>query len=213
MKQRLLIIGAGEFGLQVLHYALIDGRYDVVGFVDDWQKKGSLIKELPILGTTNDIMALYQSGLFDALFIAIGYKHLATKKTIFEKYDGQIPFASIIANPTYIDHTATIGNGVIVYPGCVIDKNVVIGDNVVLNLNVVISHDTSIGHSTFCAPRVSIAGFSKIASCCFLGIGSCVIDNISINDRITVGASGLVITDLIQEGTYIGVPVSLIKSN
>lgn len=213
MKQRLLIIGAGEFGQQVYHYAIIDGRYDIVGFIDDWQEKGLLINKVQILGNCDDIMSLYQQNVFDSLFVAIGYKHLIARKKIFERFHNMIPFASIIANPSYIDVTAKIGEGVIVYPGCVIDKDVIISHNVVLNLNVVVSHNSSIGHSTFCAPRVSIAGFSTVASCCFLGIGSSIIDNISISDGIIVGAGGLVITDLVEKGTYIGVPVSMIKLN
>lgn len=212
MRQRLLIIGSGEFGLQALHYSQIDGRYVVVGFIDDYREKHILINGIPVLGNIDDIIPLYDAGRFDSMFIAIGYKHLRVKQAIFERFYGKIPFANIIANPIYIDSSAKIGDGVMIYPGCIIDKNVVIGHNVVLNLNALVSHNSFVGNSTFCAPRVTIAGFTQIGSCCFLGAGGCIIDNISIGDDIIIGASSLVISNLEVAGTYVGVPVTFLKS-
>ena len=211
MLQRLFIIGSGELGQQALHYAQIDGRYVVVGFIDDYKEKNEVINGVPVRGSVEDIMPLYETGVFDALFIAIGYKHLRAKRAIFEKFWKKVPFATIIAEPAYIDPTAKIGDGVLIYPGCIIDKNVVVDHNAILNLNVVVSHDSFVGNSTFCAPRVTIAGFTKVSSCCFLGVGSCIIDNISICEDVILGAASLVIKDLDSSGTYVGVPATLIK--
>lgn len=205
--KRLAIIGSGELGQQVRHYAELDNNYLVVGFFDDYIEVGVLIAGLPILGKVEEVVRLYKENLFDCIFIAIGYKHLLFKKQLFTRLRGYVPFATIVANPAYIDSTATIGDGVILYPGCILDKNVQIEDNAILNLGVIISHDSRISHSTFCAPRVTVAGFSSIGECCFLGACSTIVDNVKIANNTVIGASALVLSDIDTEsGTHIGVP-------
>lgn len=208
---RLAIIGAGELGQQVLHYSKIDGRYNIIGFFDDFLSVDKEIHNLPVLGRVSDVIRLYKEGLFDLLFIAIGYKHLDYKNSLYNQLKLAIPFATIIASPVYIDSTAVIGNGVIIYPGCIIDRNVVVEDNVLLNLGVLIAHDSRIGQSVFCAPRVTVSGFSEISSCCFLGTGVIVIDDVKIHPSIRIGAGSVVVSNLNLPGTYLGIPSKQIK--
>lgn len=210
--KRLAIIGSGELGQQIRHYAEIENKFQVVGFFDDYADPDSFVEGLPILGNIKEVLQSYKNGLFDVAFVAIGYKHLSFKKQLFTSLHSNIPFATIISNPTYIDPTAQIGDGVILYPGCILDKNVVIDDNVVLNLGTIISHDCHLSNSTFCAPRVTVAGFSKIGECCFIGAGSIISDNVAIANNTIIGASALVISDIEKEkGTYIGVPAHLLN--
>lgn len=210
MKKRLLIVGAGEMGIQVCHYAQIDGKYEVIGFVDD-TKKNESVSGLPILGNICDIEKLYFSNFFDTLFIAIGYKHLQFKKELFAKLVGKIPFANIIADPAYIDKTAIVGEGIMIYPGVIIDKNARIGNNTILNLGCVICHDTVVGESCFIGVRSAVSGFCKIGNCVFMGTSATVVDNISICDKVVVGASALVTKDIMIPGTYVGIPHKRIK--
>lgn len=208
MKNRLLIIGAGELGKQILHYANVEGRFSPVGFVDDTFHTGSSVRECPVLGGIDDIEDLYFNNVFDYLQIGIGYKHLKVREKLFHRFSYRIPFATIIVNPVYIDSSATIGNGCLIYPGCIIDKNVTIGDNCIMNLGCVISHDSEIGSSTFIAPSVTVAGFSKIGKRCMLGINCTVKDNVSIGDDIVIGAGAVVINNISKPGIYYGVPAN-----
>lgn len=209
-KQRLAVVGAGEMAKQVIHYADIDGRYDTVGFFADLEAGNVGLINIPYMGKTEDISEIYQKGLFDCIFIAIGYKHLHFKQSLHSKLKGKIPFATIIASPTYIDYTAKIGEDVIIYPGSIIDKEVIIEDNVLLNLGAKISHNSIIGNSSFIGVGVSISGFVNIGERCFLGTNSCVIDNINICNEVNLGASSVVTKDIITSGVYVGVPIRFI---
>lgn len=206
MKQRLAIIGAGELASQVIHYAHVDGRYLPVGFFVDYPEDMQCFEGLKRLGTIQDVEESYTNGAFDCLFIAIGYKHLAFKQSLHASLKGKIPFATVIANATYIDPSSTIGEDVIIYPGSIIDKDVVIEDNVLLNLGATISHNSLVGNSSFIGVRSAVSGFSKIGSCCFFGTNSTISDNISICDNVIIGASAVVIHDIVEEGAYVGVP-------
>lgn len=210
MKQRLAIIGAGEMASQVIHYANIDGRYLPVGVFVDYPEDMQRFEGLERLGTLHDIEKSYANGLFDCLFIAIGYKHLAFKQSLHASLKGKIPFATIIANAAYIDPSSIIGEDVIIYPGTIIDKDVTIKDNVLLNLGATISHNCVVEDSSFIGVRTAVSGFTKIGRCCFIGTNSAISDNISICDNVIIGASALVIHDIVEDGTYVGVPAKKI---
>lgn len=209
--KRLAIIASGELGMQVAHWASAERAYEVVGFFDDVEPLGTPKNGYKILGTSDDIDHLFRQGAFDCLMIGIGYKHLARRKELFEKYKGRIPFANIIHSTCYVDPTAQLGEGILMYPGCIIDKKVFISDNVLLNIGVTVCHDSHIGAHSFLSPDVSIAGFVHIGECANLGIRTTVIDNLNICDNVQTGGGALVVAHIEQPGLYIGSPVKLYK--
>jgi sugar O-acyltransferase (sialic acid O-acetyltransferase NeuD family) len=204
--KRLAIIACGELGLQVAHFASQSNEYTVVGWFDDLNTINSLVIGCPVIGKTDEVLAYYKMGLFDEIFIAIGYNHLQAKKRIYDMYEGIIPFATIIHKSCIIDSTAKIGNGVIIYPGTIIDKEVLIFDNVLINLGCVISHNTTIQKHCFVAPSVNIAGFVTIGESSFLSINCTIIDNISIPASTVIGAGATVVKNIEFSGVYVGTP-------
>lgn len=210
-KIRLAIVGAGDYGKQIHHWAEITGDYEIVGYFDDYTQPNIIIKDKPILGKISTIEELFKLGIFDQLFIAIGYKHSNFKQVLFQQLKNKIPFATIIVSPTYIDPTARIGENVLIGPGCIIGEDCIIEDNTKISQGTSISHNSRIQAGTYISPSVNVAGFSNIGQCCFIGIGSTIIDNIIIGNNITIGASALVVKNLTEEGTYIGVPCKKVK--
>ena len=210
--QRLAIIGSGDLGQQIAYHAESDGHYRVVGFFDDFEVRGSIKQEAPVLGGLHDLMVSYQRGEFDVIMIGIGYKHFQKRRDLFNELVQQIPLGSVLHSSSYIDKSCQIGKGAFIYPGCVLDMNVVIGDNVLLNAGCVIAHDTVVGNHTFFSPAVKVAGFVEIGECVSLGIGTTVIDNIKIKSNVRTGGGTVVINNLEQPGLYVGVPGKLIKS-
>lgn len=204
---KVAIIGAGEMGLQAMHYAsLCSGRFDIAGFIDDTRTAGQLIGGKPVLGRIDEVEKLYASGVFDSVFIAIGYNHLAFKQKLIDRLLPAVPMVNIVSPDAYVDSTATLGCNVMIYPGCIIDKNVRLGNGVTLNLGCIVSHDTAVGSCCFFAPGVIIAGFSSVGDRCFMGVGTKVIDNLEICDDVYTGAGAVVVKDISTCGQYIGLP-------
>ena len=210
-KARIAIVGAGEMGIQALHYASLSGKCEVVGFIDDTKACRDLVGGKPVIGKIKDTEHLYAMGRFDAVFVAIGYKHPAFKQQLIRQFALAMPLASIIAPSVYIDSTACVGINVMVYPGCIIDKNVVLGNGAVLNLGCVVSHDSTVGECCFLAPRVTVAGFSNIGERSFLGVGTIVIDNVDICRDVQTGAGATVVKDIACPGQYLGIPAVKFK--
>jgi sugar O-acyltransferase (sialic acid O-acetyltransferase NeuD family) len=202
---RLLIIGGGELGRQVCHWAKTTGRHEITGFVDDNMATGELTDGYPVLGTIADTARLYEEGCFDEAFIAIGYIHFQKRKDIYLllKEKG-IPLATIIAPQVYVDPTARIGQGVIIYPGTVIDRETVIEDNVIINLRCVVAHNSVIGRHCFLSPNVTVVGFTEIGESCFLGCSCTIADNVKVTDNVVIGAASLIRHDIAEQGVYTG---------
>lgn len=204
--KRVAIIGGGDLGLQLAHHAVATGMIDPVGFFDDTLPLRSKVGGLPVLGGVDDVADAYGSGSFDALLIGIGYRHLALRHQLYERFSTRIPFATVIHPSAIVDPGCRIGPGSVVYPGCVLDMGVTIGANVLLNVGCVIAHDSSVGDGCFFSPAVKLAGFVRVEASSTLGIGTIVIDNVTIASGVRTGAGAVVVDSINEPGLYLGVP-------
>lgn len=69
-RKRAVIVGAGTGGTYLLQ-DLDHRRWEVAGWVDDKQKEGTLIADLPVLGTIDDLPQIIASRKVKAVLIAI----------------------------------------------------------------------------------------------------------------------------------------------
>ena len=203
---RLAIIGAGDLGVQLAHLARKTGHYEPVAFYDDARAPGTLVAGIAVAGGLDAIETVNEPRSFDALIIAIGYRHLAFRRQVFERLHGRFRFATLVDPSAIVDPTCVIGEGAVIYPGCVLDMNVTVGDNALLNVGCVIAHDSSVGAGCFLSPAVKLAGFVRIAPSVALGIGTTVIDNVSIATGVRTGAGAVVTDNLDDPGLYVGIP-------
>lgn len=206
----LAIIGSGDLGQQIAYYALSDNHYDKVVFFDDFTAETE-VNGCQILGKTDVIEYEFSNNSFDELLIGIGYKHLAIRKSLYERFEENIPFGKIIHSSSWLDKSTIVKKGCIIYPGCSIDANVTIENNSVLNIGCVIAHDTTIGKHCFLSPRVALAGFIKVEEMCILGINATVIDNIIIVAKTQIGGGTVVIKNIDIPGLYVGNPQKFIR--
>ena len=209
--KRLAIVGSGDLGQLIAYHAISDRHYEVAGFFDDIRSREELVNGLPVMGTLADVQHCYREKKYDALMVAIGYKHFAARRKIFETLLQEIPIGTIIHSSSFVDPSCTLGRGVFILPGCVLDRNVSIGDNVLLNTGCVIAHDSSVDAHTFLSPAVAVAGFVRIGKCCNIGINTTIIDNISICDETQTGGGTVVIEDIDKRGLYVGNPARFIR--
>ncbi len=210
MSKILGIIGAGHLGLQIAHLAISDDHYGEIVFFDDVVEENT-VNGFKVLGRTDSVIKHYQNNEFHELLIGIGYKHLNIRQELFGKFDGKVPFGRLLHSSSYIDQTAEIGEGVIIYPCCCIDANTYVAPNSILNLSCTIAHDCTIGAHSFLAPRVAIAGFVTTRERCFFGINTTISDTLSIVAETQTGAGAVVINDIKVSGLYVGNPIKKIR--
>lgn len=211
--KRLGIVGAGDLGIQLAHLARKTSHYEPVAFFDDRCTAGRVIAGIPVhggLATLDDGSTLPP---FDELVIAIGYRHLEFRQKLFERLRARFRLATLIDPTALVDRTCIIGEGAVVYAGCVLDMNAEIGCNALLNVGCVVAHDSKVGAGCFLSPAVKIAGFVQLEPSVTLGIGTTVIDNVRIASGVRTGAGAVVINDLQVPGLYVGVPARIKKAD
>lgn len=209
--KRIAIIGAGHLGQQIVHHIHNDCDDKVVAFFDEFQETDSFINGIPVLGGIADVIEVFVEKKFDAVLIAIGYKHLDAKKHIFETLIGKVPFYTFIHSSAAVDLSAKIGEGCVIYPRCVIDQNVILEENILMNISGSIAHDSLVKKHTFLSPNIAIAGFVEVGEQCIVGINSTIIDNIKIVANTQLGGGTVVIKNINKKGLYVGNPARFIR--
>lgn len=193
--KKLIILGAGGHGHVVAETAEFLG-YDVK-FLDD-----SKTKDFDVIGKISD----YKNYINDySFFVAIGNNSLRRK--LFSELDGnETKIVSLVHPNAFVSPKSKIGNGTIVMPGAVINIGVTIGDGCIINTCSSVDHDCSIADFAHISVGAHLAGNVKIGRETFVGAGATVINNVHICPECMIGAGATVVKDIVESGTYIGVP-------
>lgn len=211
MKLRILgIIGFGDLGQHIAHYAFSLQAYSKIIFFDDFSEIGMSSEYGTVKGRIDDIGYSIENNIITDLLIGIGYNHFSFRKELFETYASKVNFPNIIHPSCYIDKSSIFGQGNVILPNCIIDKGCEIGSNLFFNPSCTIAHDNSIKSHSFFGPKVTTSGFVTIDECCFLGTGSLIKDKIHISKNVKLGIGSLVTKNIANSGTYYGFPVSKI---
>lgn len=210
-KKKIAIVGSGDLGQLMGHHLLTDKVASEILFYDDYATIGQSKGIGLIQGAVGKAVADYQAGVFDEMFLAIGYKHFTARQTMFEQLSQQIKFGVFVHSRSYVDEPHLLGAGTFILPGCTLDKGASTAVNVLLNTGCAIAHDVHIGSHSFFGPGVTLAGFVHIGKRCFIGVGTVAIDNVVLADDIQTGGGTVVTKSLTEVGLYVGVPAKKIK--
>ena len=100
--------------------------------------------------------------------------------------------------------TVLIMKGCVICAGAVITTDVIIGEHTHVNLNSTIGHNSRIGRYNTISPAVNISGNVITGSYVYLGTNSAIKEKLSITSNVTIGMGAVVIGDVKQFGTYVG---------
>jgi sugar O-acyltransferase (sialic acid O-acetyltransferase NeuD family) len=206
MIHKIAYIGFGDLGKQLslfLSQTVADEISEV--YFDDNLFSAEYPNSFPF--------SRYTDGQFDDydFFVCLGYKNPELKTKILDELKAAGKKLPNFIHPSSImNPTATIGAGVIIFPGCNIDQHVILEDGVLLNNSVTVSHNSIIGKSSFIAPGVVICGNVKIGKENFTGSGTVISNNVELGDNVITGI-GTVITSNVPAGSsVIGNPMKIL---
>lgn len=205
MKDKLLIIGASGHGKVIADIALKMNKWKSIAFIDDDENiKSSMGRE--VIGKLADAH-LYMKD-YD-IFVAIGNN--VTREKIQEKLEAEGASIPVLIHPmAIIGEQVEFGAGTAVMAGTVINCCTIIGKGCIINTGATIDHDNFIEDYVHISPGVHIAGTVKIGKGTWLGVGSVVSNNLNIISGCKVGAGAVVVKDIIEFGTYVGIPAKQI---
>lgn len=206
MKKKLLIIGASGHGKVVADIAIKMNTWQSIAFLDD-NKNVRKCLGLEVIGRSVDFVAYIDEWNF---FVAIGDNTI--RKKVQEKiqlYGGEL--VTLIHPAALLGINVTIGRGTVVMAGTVINSDTQIGDGCIINTSSSLDHDNIISDYVHVSPGVRIAGSVNIGESSWVGIGGVVSNNLSICNNCNIGAGTVVLKDIKQRGTYVGIPARKIK--
>jgi sugar O-acyltransferase (sialic acid O-acetyltransferase NeuD family) len=103
-----------------------------------------------------------------------------------------------------------IGKGSFIGAYSILTTNINIGEHSLLNRANQIGHDCQIGDYFSMMPGAIVSGNVKIGNCVYMGNNSCVKEKLTISPLTTIGMGAVVISDIKNSGTYVGVPAKKI---
>ena len=202
---RILIVGAGGFGREVLQWAR-----------DAWPEHASLIagflsaerNRLDHHDCNLDIIAdpdRYEPAAGDGLLLAIGIPEV--RRHVAESLQSRgAEFLTLIHPTAIVAPTASIGDGSIICPYAIVSDSARVGNQVLLNYHASLGHDASAGDYAVLSPYAALGGNAHVEADVFMGLHASVGPGRRIGARSKVSANSCALVDAPADSIIYGVP-------
>ncbi|WP_335934470.1 acetyltransferase [Fusobacterium polymorphum] len=218
MKEKILLIGAGQHARVILYNIKEQNKYDVIGILDanlDKAKENKTFEGIPILNINYNEVDLRKLKIeIDVSKFFIAFGNMKYRKKVWEMFkQAGWDSVNIIHPNAVISKDAKLGEGILIECGCLITPNPTIGNNVVVNTGSQVNHDNIVEDHVYIASGVILSGGVKIGENTLLDDGVIVTLGKTVGKNSLIGA-GAVVTKNIEDNVVVyGNPAKVIRSN
>ena len=203
--ERIIIVGAGGFGREVLQWARHawpSHTQKIVGFLsDDPHALDGHRPTLPILGSPD----AFEPQPSDGLVLAIGIR--GVRREVAERLAARgARFLTMIHPTAIVADTAVIGPGSVICPYAVVSDNVRLGRCVLVNYHASLGHDAAAGDYAVLSPYATLGGYAAIGADVFLAIHVTVGPNVTLGEGTIVSANSSALASTPAGSFVFGVP-------
>ena len=214
MIKQLVIVGAGDFGREMANVVeRINAKssmpeWNLAGFIDDNPDiQGDVIDGYRVIGTTE-----YLNSFNHEIYAICSLGVAKVRKQVIEKINNpNVKYATLIDPDARIYRGASVGEGSIICGGSILAINTRVGDHVIVNLNCTLGHDDIINDYCVINPGVNVSGKVVVQQCTDLGTGMKAIQGLTIGSNTVIGAGSVVIRDIPDNCTAVGIPAKKIR--
>lgn len=213
----IIVYGAGGHGKVVIdaittfESSLTDVQ--ILGVIDDNEAlHGSKYFGYTVLGGFAELQKYDENRTFKNYRLIVAIARNDIRRNIYSKVSQlSCELITVIHPSAQIARDVTIGPGSMIMAASVLNPGVVLGTGVVINTGAIIEHDCVIHDFVHVGPGAIFAGAVEIGEDSFVGIGACVLPSVCIGKGVTVAAGSVVIRDVPDGVTVVGVPAELVS--
>lgn len=213
MSEKLLIIGAKGFAMELLETVTQTKRFVEIRFYDDLSDDlpGRLFEKFAIITNFEDATRFLNDGT--ALF-TLGIGNPIHREELFGRFINAGAVAAQVVSPfakigTFDNH---IGEGVTILTDAVIETSNRIGKGCLLHVGALVSHDVVVGDFCELSPRAVLLGGVQLGDRCRIGSGAVILPRVRLGSDAVVGAGAVVTKDVDNGITVVGVPAKPVDS-
>ncbi len=168
MKNNLLIVGAGIYGVVAYEVAKEMACFDDIGFVDDLRQTAP--NGIPVIGKVSDIENL--SCRYSYIIVAIGNPKV--RIPLLRKIEKETSFsiATLISPKAYVSPSAQIMKGSIIEPMAVIHTGAIISFGCIISAGAVVNHAGICRDGVHVDCNATVAGSAIVPACTKICSGS-----------------------------------------
>lgn len=208
-KERLAILGTSLFAPEVVDLAEETGKYEVVAFIENWdrEKTRRSLLGLPVIWIDEaaPLASMYK------VVCALGTTH---RRGFIEQAAAMgFTFATIIHPGVRLSTKSSVGEGSIVSVGTIIAAHTTVGRHVIINRGCLIGHHTTVHDYVTLSPGANVAGAVSIGEGTYIGMGAIVLDHLNIGSHAVIGAGSVVTRDVPDRTQVMGIPAKVTQEN
>ena len=215
MTDNLIIFGSGVHARVIFSEVIKLKKFNFIGFVDNFKKKGELIlslnkKKYYNLGSIKEV--INKKNNFKGI-VGVGLNFVREKVVNdIKKINNNFKFQKIISKDATINSNVFIDEGTLVCSGSIINTGTIIGRHCIINTSCSIDHDNKFRDFSSTGPGVVTGGNVEVGYQSYLGLGSLVRHKVKILDNTIVGFGSLVNKDCKKNSIYYGSPATIIRN-
>jgi sugar O-acyltransferase (sialic acid O-acetyltransferase NeuD family) len=178
------------------------GLYRIVGFFEASAECAT--RDFTYLGGDEAWLRIREE--IPELRIALAIDHPAARARLFGYYGAAAILLQSAA--AYISARASVGVGSIVQRGVTVMPHAQIGAACKLNVNCAVHHDVKIGSFSTLAPGSQVLGNVTVEERVYIGAGAVIRQRCRIGEGALVGAGAVVVEDVPPGAVVVGVPAN-----
>ena len=208
--RRILIVGAGGFGREVLQWARDawpDHADRIAGFLSaDAHVLDGLDAYPPIVSTPD----AYVAAAGDKLLLGIGgpYARRGVAESLLAR---GAEFLTLVHPTAIVAASATIKDGAILCPYAIASDSCRVGRFAIMNYHTSLGHDASTGDFAVLSPYATLGGAAHIDDDVFLGLHASIGPGKTVGRNSKVSANTCVLMDVPPQSLAFGVPGRIVN--
>lgn len=209
----LIIIGASGYGREI--YDMIERinekeeKYNILGFIDDNEKIwGTEINTVNVLGGTDYVKKHIRKKEVSAV---LAIASADAKKKIKSELDEYVQWETLIDPTAIVSKYCNVGKGSLIGAFTQIGPNSIVGDFCSILYACNIGHDAILENYVSIMDYCDITGYDHLEESVYIGTSVAILPGIRVCKESVLGGGTVVVKDILEKGTYVGVPARLIK--